>query len=71
MPPTELDDAAVVRAYKSLAAVERAFRHLKTVDLELRPFYVRDPGAYRRLRLRAQYLDHEDDVRLVALALVA
>ena len=47
VPPTQLDDAAVVRAYKSLAAVERAFRHLKTVDLELRPFYVRDPDRVR------------------------
>ncbi len=44
VPPEQLDDAGVVRAYKSLAAVERAFRHLKTVDLELRPFYVRDPA---------------------------
>ena len=54
MPPTELDDAAVVRAYKSLAAVERAFRHLKTVDLELRPFYVRDPDRVRARRGPAQ-----------------
>ena len=45
--PKQLDDAGVVRAYKSLAAVERAFRHLKTVDLELRPFYVRDPDRVR------------------------
>ena len=29
--------AATVRAYKSLAQVERAFRSLKTVDLEIRP----------------------------------
>ena len=47
VPPEQLDDAGVVRAYKSLAAVERAFRHLKTVDLELRPFYVRDPDRVR------------------------
>ena len=47
VPPKQLDDAGVVRAYKSLAAVERAFRHLKTVDLELRPFYVRDPDRVR------------------------
>jgi hypothetical protein len=31
------DAAVTVRAYKSLAAVERAFRSMKTVDLELRP----------------------------------
>jgi hypothetical protein len=36
----ELADAAgTVRAYKSLAQVERAFRCIKTVDLELRPVF--------------------------------
>jgi hypothetical protein len=34
-----IDPAATVRAYKSLAQVERAFRCLKTVDLELRPVF--------------------------------
>ena len=33
------DAASTVRAYKNLAVVERAFRSLKTVDLELRPVY--------------------------------
>jgi hypothetical protein len=33
------DAAATVRAYKNLARVERAFRCLKTVDLELRPVF--------------------------------
>ena len=38
--PAELADAAgTVRAYKSLAQVERAFRSIKTVDLELRPVF--------------------------------
>jgi Transposase DDE domain len=38
--PTEaLDAAATVRAYKGLAQVERAFRALKTVDLEVRPVF--------------------------------
>jgi transposase len=32
-----LDDAAAVRSYKSLARVERAFRCIKTVDLQVRP----------------------------------
>jgi len=32
-----LDDAEVVTSYKSLSHVERAFRSLKTVDLEVRP----------------------------------
>ena len=33
------DAASTVRAYKNLSVVERAFRSLKTVDLELRPVY--------------------------------
>jgi Transposase DDE domain len=38
--PVEVADAAgTVRAYKSLAQVERAFRCIKTVDLELRPVF--------------------------------
>jgi transposase len=35
----QCDAASTVRAYKNLAVVERAFRSLKTVDLELRPVY--------------------------------
>ena len=34
-----LDDDAVVGAYKNLARVERAFRSLKTVDLQVRPIF--------------------------------
>jgi Transposase DDE domain len=34
-----LDAADTVRAYKSLAGVERAFRSLKTVDLDIRPIF--------------------------------
>jgi hypothetical protein len=36
---SDLDTAGVVEAYKRLANVERDFRSLKTVDLELRPIY--------------------------------
>jgi Transposase DDE domain len=35
----QIDTAQTVRAYKSLAQVERAFRCMKTVDLELRPVF--------------------------------
>jgi hypothetical protein len=35
----QVDTAGTVRAYKSLAQVERAFRCMKTVDLELRPVF--------------------------------
>ncbi len=34
-----LDDDATVKSYKSLSLVERAFRCLKTVDLQIRPVY--------------------------------
>jgi hypothetical protein len=39
LPKTTLADAEAVRAYKSLAQVERAFRCLKTVDLHIRPIH--------------------------------
>ena len=39
LPVALADAAGTVRAYKSLAQVERAFRCLKTVDLELRPVF--------------------------------
>jgi hypothetical protein len=39
LPDTTLDDDATVRSYKSLSLVERAFRCLKTVDLQVRPVY--------------------------------
>ena len=39
LPVSALDDTATVRSYKSLSLVERAFRCLKTVDLQIRPVY--------------------------------
>ena len=39
LPAEQIDAAGTVRAYKSLAQVERAFRCMKTVDLELRPVF--------------------------------
>jgi hypothetical protein len=41
VPADKLDDAAAVAAYKGLSRVERAFRSLKTVDLEVRPVFHR------------------------------
>jgi hypothetical protein len=49
--PETLDATATVRAYKDLATVERAFRSLKTVDLEVRPIHHR-----RAQRVRAHVL---------------
>jgi transposase len=37
VPAEHLDAAETVKAYKDLARVERAFRSLKSVDLEIRP----------------------------------
>jgi hypothetical protein len=39
--PERMDAAEVVRGYKRLTAVERAFRSMKTVDLEIRPIHHR------------------------------
>jgi hypothetical protein len=41
VPASELDAAAVVRAYKNLKYVERDFRHIKSDDLDLRPVFHR------------------------------
>jgi transposase len=49
--PATLDASAVVGAYKKLANVERAFRSLKSVDLEVRPIHHR-----RAQRVRAHVL---------------
>ena len=47
LPTERLDEAAVVRSYKSLARVERAFRCLKSVDLQIRPIH---PWLAERVR---------------------
>ena len=47
VPTVELDAEGTVRAYKSLATVERAFRSLKTVDLKVRPIYHHAAGRVR------------------------
>ena len=39
VPAEAINTADTVRAYKSLARVERAFRCLKTADLEIRPIF--------------------------------
>ena len=47
VPAAALDAPATVLAYKSLAQVERAFRSLKSVDLEVRPIHHRLAGRVR------------------------
>jgi transposase len=39
VPEAQMDATRVVRTYKDLGHVERAFRNLKTVQLEIRPVY--------------------------------
>ncbi len=48
LPKNKLDANAAVAAYKSLAHVERAFRSMKTVDLNVRPIF-----HYTEQRVRA------------------
>ena len=45
--PVTLDTPAAVAAYKNLAVVERDFRNLKTMDLDLRPIYHRTEDRVR------------------------
>ncbi len=55
-----LGDADTVRSYKSLALVERAFRCIKTVDLNVRPVYHRLADRVRAhvfLCMLAYYLE--------------
>jgi hypothetical protein len=41
LPKAQMDAAETVRSYKALAEVERAFRSLKTIDLNVRPIHHR------------------------------
>lgn len=47
VPASELSAEDVVRSYKSLSTVERAFRSYKTVDLHVRPIYHQLPERVR------------------------
>lgn len=61
VPAAELDDAATVGAYKSLAQVERAFRCLKTIDLHVRPIHHWNADRVRAhvfLCMLALYVEH-------------
>jgi hypothetical protein len=60
----------VVRAYKSLTFVERAFRNLKTVQLEIRPVYHKTDDRIRShvfLCMLAYYLQWHMEQRLAPL----
>ena len=56
----QLDDTSTVKAYKQLANAERAFRSLKTVDIEVRPIHHRKSHRVRAhvlLCMLAYYLE--------------
>jgi len=60
LAPETLDATSTVKAYKQLAQVERAFRSLKTVDIEVRPIHHRRPHRVRAhvlLCMLAYYLE--------------
>ena len=65
-----LGDDAVVAAYKNLARVERAFRSLKTVDLQVRPiFHWNAPRvrAHVLLCMLAYHVEHHMRAKLAPL----
>src|SRR5260370_8623688 len=59
--PETLDATSTVKAYKQLAQAERAFRSLKTVDIEVRPIHhprSHPVRAHLLLCLLAYYLEY-------------
>jgi Transposase DDE domain len=70
LPAELLDDAATVIAYKSLSGVERAFRSIKTTDIEIRPiFHWASPRvkAHVMLCMLAYYVEHHMRAKLAPL----
>lgn len=70
LPADRLGDAETVAAYKSLSRVERAFRAIKTVDIEIRPiFHWASPRvkAHVFLCMLAYHIEHHMRARLAPL----
>jgi hypothetical protein len=66
----QMKTVEVVNAYKSLTFVERAFRNLKTVQLEIRPVYHKNDDRIRShvfLCMLAYYLQWHMEQRLAPL----
>jgi len=66
----QMDTLAVVKAYKSLTFVERAFRNLKTVQLEIRPVYHKNDDRIRShvfLCMLSYYIQWHMEQRLAPL----
>lgn len=69
----DLGAEAVVRAYKQLKVAERAFRHMKSDELEIRPIHHRLAGRVRAhvfLCMLAYYVQFELRARLAELLFV-
>jgi len=70
LPAEVLGDAETVAAYKSLSRVERAFRSIKTVDIEVRPiFHWASPRvkAHVFLCMLAYHVEHAMRAKLAPL----
>ena len=70
LPAEAMGDAETVTAYKSLSRVERAFRSIKTVDLEIRPiFHWASPRvkAHVFLCMLAYHVEHHMRAKLAPL----
>jgi Transposase DDE domain len=70
LPAEVMADADTVTAYKSLSRVERAFRSIKTVDIEIRPiFHWASPRvkAHVFLCMLAYHVEHHMRARLAPL----
>ncbi len=70
LPAEVMGDAETVTAYKSLSRVERAFRSIKTVDLEIRPiFHWASPRvkAHVFLCMLAYHVEHHMRAKLAPL----
>jgi transposase len=70
LPAEVMGDAETVAAYQSLSRVERAFRSIKTVDIEIRPiFHWASPRvkAHVFLCMLAYHVEHAMRARLAPL----
>ena len=70
VPAEAMSSEQAVRNYKSLSGVERAFRSLKTVDLQVRPIHHRQPDRVRAhifLCMLAYYVEWQMRKRLAPL----
>lgn len=50
VPQEKMQSQEIVASYKKLALVEKAFRNLKTVQLEVRPVYHKTDDRIQRLK---------------------